>query len=66
MSQNQDTQKSVVPVDMNVITDGSKVVITFSKEISWIALTPEQAIQTAEKLKLASVTLLRSPTKSAK
>jgi hypothetical protein len=66
LSPKQDTQKSEqIPVSFNVKVAGDKVVIVFDKDISWVGLTPQQALLIAEQLKVASVTLLRSKVNSA-
>jgi hypothetical protein len=61
----QDIQKKedTIDVKLNVTSEGEKVVIAFEREVSWLGLTPEEALRLAENLKVASITVLRSLTK---
>lgn len=68
MSEHKDIQQEndTLPVNLNVTPEDDKVVIAFDKDVSWIGLTPEQALLMAEKLKVASITVLRSQPKSVR
>lgn len=52
-------KESPVDVDVTVGTKDERVVLSFDKKVSWIAMEPAHAIKIAEKLKELAIAILR-------
>lgn len=57
-------EEDVSPVSIEVRERDEQVVLVFDKAVSWIGITPVQAIKIAEQMKTAAVGILRSQPKT--